>query len=669
MTANPNLLRDRRYWPIFWTQFLGAFNDNVFKNAIVILITFKGLSLGSISPEQMVALCGGIFILPFFLFSATAGQLADRYSKSRIVVLVKVWEVLIMLVGAWGFIADSINVLLITLFFMGLQSTFFGPVKYSILPQILHRDELVSGTAYVEMGTFLAILLGTILGGVLIAVPNHGPYMVGIAVIALAGFGCLTAVMVNRLDPVEPGLKVHFNPVTPTFQIMKLTAAGRTVFWSILGISWFWFLGAAVLSLLPPYCKEFLHAEELVVTLFLAIFSIGVGAGSILYDRLSSRKLELGLVPVGSLGMSLFILDIFLVGQPHFAADVAAAGAGAAAGYITIPMLLSTLQGWRIVLDFLLFSIFSGLFIVPLYTIMQQRTAAGERSRIIAGNNIINALFMVVSAVFLMALLDRGHTVLEIFSMLAILNLLAVLCMTAAVPEFAAAFVSWLAVTFAWRVEVRGRENIPGEGPVLLVFGGDFPAADREGNREDRPDGGGRGVSEVFPAGWLIVANLCKRPVRFAASAGYLRNAPFGFVLRGTGAVALDEVEETDERERRPGGRLQADKSVGIIEELKRGGAVCIIESEMEDRMPVGRKGPGRSIPDRPKPNRPALHLPLTKIIEAAKAPVVPISITRSRGDSHGPVQERGTQAKTAGNTHSPSRRPRISVVIGKPIA
>ncbi len=503
-----NLLKDRRFSPLFWTQFLGAFNDNAFKNAIVILIAFKGLSIGHVAPKQMVALCGAIFILPFFLFSGTAGRLADKYSKSRIVVWVKGCEVLIMTVGAFGFVGGHISLLLGALFLMGVHSTIFGPVKYSILPQLLDPEELVSGTAYVEMGTFIAILLGTILGGLLIAIPGIGPWAVGAAVIALAATGCATGLRIGKLPPTAPGLAVGFNPITPTIEILRLAAGEKSVFWSILGISWFWFLGASVLSLLPTYCKEFLHADESVATFFLALFSIGVGSGSMLFKRLSSRKLELGLVQVGSLGLSLFALDLFLAGQPAPLASIAPGG-------LSVLGLLSSFQGWRIALDFILFSVFGGVFIVPLYTLIQQRGEAGERSRVIAGNNILNAFFMVASAVFLVVLFAKNYTIPQIFLILSLLNLVFPICVSPAVPEFPSAFVAWAWAHLFHATEATGEENIPSEGPAILVC--DFAPGTT----------------------WIMAAALCRRPVRFVIADGARPGFFERLVRRGAGARAL----------------------------------------------------------------------------------------------------------------------------------
>ena len=304
----------RRFGPLFWTQFCGAFNDNLYKNALVILITFKAYQIAELSSKQLVALCGGIFILPFFLFSALAGQISDQVSKSRLVVWIKVWEIGVMTLGSIGFVSGNFPLLIGVLFLMGLQSTFFGPAKYSSLPELLPNRELVTGNAYVEMGTFLAVLLGTILGGLLVSMPRGGGYLISAAVMGFAAMGWLSSLRIPSLPPIAQAQPLQLNIFKSTVDILRICRRTRSVFLSILGISWFWLVGAVVLSILPAYCKQTLNANEHVETFFLALFSLGVGIGSILCEKLSFNHLELGLVPVGSFGISLFALE-GLVGQ------------------------------------------------------------------------------------------------------------------------------------------------------------------------------------------------------------------------------------------------------------------------------------------------------------------------------------------------------------------
>src|SRR6266850_4849619 len=283
-SSQMSLLRERRFLPFFCTQFLGAFNDNVYKNALIIMLAFHAAALTTLSSGTLVNLCAGLFILPFFLFSATAGQLADKYDKARIIRYVKAFEIVVMIIGAAGFMHQNLALLIGALFLMGLHSTIFGPVKYSILPQHLKVEELVGGNGLVEMGTFLAILMGTVLGGVLIAQANSG-VLVSVAVVAIACVGYLTSRAVPSAPPAAPDLKINWNPLTETWNNFQFTRANRTVFLSVLGISWFWFYGATLLAQFPNYCKDVLGGDEHVATVMLTTFSIGVGTGSLLCER------------------------------------------------------------------------------------------------------------------------------------------------------------------------------------------------------------------------------------------------------------------------------------------------------------------------------------------------------------------------------------------------
>jgi hypothetical protein len=342
----------------------------------------------------MVSLCGGIFILPFFLFSAISGQLADKFSKPKLIRMVKALEIAIMGLGLFGFVSENMVLLLAALLLMGLHSTLFGPVKYSILPHILDSDELITGNAYVETGTFIAILLGSIFGVQAISMQG-GAWIVGVVGIALAALGLGLSLRIKPMEPVVPGLRLNLNPFTTTVEVLRITRNVKSVFNSILGISWFWFIGIAMLSMVPVYCKELLKADESVVTWFLVFFSIGIGVGSILCERLSFKRTELGLVPIGSLGISLFALDLFWMGHPP---------GFSSAELQSLTHFLSTTPGKRISLDIFFFAVSGGFFTVPLYTFIQQRSKKETRSRVIAGNNILNALFMVASSLFLAAL-------------------------------------------------------------------------------------------------------------------------------------------------------------------------------------------------------------------------------------------------------------------------
>lgn len=505
------LLPDRRFWPLFWTQFLGAFNDNLFKNALVIMITYRALSLGGLGPEQLVPLSSGIFIAPYFLFSATAGQLSDKYPKATIVRATKVLELLIMAVGAIGLHTQSVALLLSVLFLLGLQSTFFGPAKYSILPELLEEDELVGGNALVETGTFVSILIGTIVGGVLIALPS-GDAILAVLGLVVAVFGLVTAGFIKKRPGAAPDLPVALNPFTPTWQTYQALKPHRAVYLSILGISWFWFLGAALLSILPTYCRDQLHGNEHVVTFFLALFCVGIALGSLLCERLSGERLELGLVPFGSLGMSFFTFDLFLLGAP----------VPAGSGLLTLSALLAQPPVWRVAVDLFGVALFSGFFTVPLYTLIQQRSPAELRSRVVAGNNILNALFMVISAALLMGLAAVGADKPQVFLVLALLNAAVAVYIYGLLPEFLLRFACFLLANVLYRLKVTGREHVPAEGAAVLV------------------------ANHVSFVDWLIVAAAVKRPARFVMYHGYFKMPVIGMFFRDAKVIPIAPAHEDE---------------------------------------------------------------------------------------------------------------------------
>lgn len=534
MSYQKNLIGDKRFWPMFWTQFFGAFNDNVFKNAMVILIAFKSYSLAGLNSEQMVALCGGVFILPFFLFSAIAGQVCDRSSKSQLIFYIKVLEIIIMLIGGVGFLIENLPLLMAALFLMGFQSTLFGPVKYSVLPELLEEEELVHGNALIEMGTFVSILLGTILGGVLMGLGESGRTYVSIAVVLFAVVGTLFSRKVNRLEPVQPELKVHYGLIKPTWEIIKITREVRSVFLSVLGISWFWFFGAVLLSVFPIYVKNILNGNEHLVTLFLALFSIGVAIGSVGCERLSRKRLELGLVPFGTIGMTLFILDLYIVGVPSFVSDQV----------VGVVEIFKYKESIRILFDLLMLSVFSGFFIVPLYTFIQQRSRSEVRSRIIAGNNILNALFMVASAIMLTVAYGMGLTVIEVFLILAILNAVVSTYIYTIIPEFLLRFFCVILTRLIYRVRVVGDEHIPHDGPAVLV------------------------CNHVTFVDWLILAAAIKRPIRFVMHSSFLSLPLIGFLFRDAKVIPIAGKKEDP--------AMMEKAFEKISEELREGELVCI---------------------------------------------------------------------------------------------
>jgi acyl-[acyl-carrier-protein]-phospholipid O-acyltransferase/long-chain-fatty-acid--[acyl-carrier-protein] ligase len=408
------ILKSRRFLPLFITQFLGALNDNILKNAMVILVTFGMAREAGASTNMIVVFAGGCFIVPFFLFSATAGRLADKFEKSRLIVIIKASEVAIMCLAVSGFLSASLPLLLVSLFLMGTHSSFFGPLKYGILPSHLRESELLTGNALIETGTFLAILIGTIAGGLLIAA-ERGTIMVSALLTLVAGAGLLASLFIPHAQAAAPQLKLGFNIIAHTSEMVREAAARRSIRLAIMGISWFWLVGATFLSQFPAFAKEVLGAGNQVVTLFLTAFSLGIGIGSMLCSRLLKGEISARYVPLGALGITVFAIDLY------FASRNLTPAVGATVG---VKEFLSSFAGWRIFVDLLLLSVSSGLYIVPLYTILQSRSEPERRSRVIASNNILNALFMTIGAISTMGLLALAWTIPQIFLTIAIINLL-----------------------------------------------------------------------------------------------------------------------------------------------------------------------------------------------------------------------------------------------------
>jgi MFS family permease len=427
------LLRTRRFLPFFVTQLLGAFNDNVFKQMLVLAILYKLGTTADVS--LLVNLCALLFILPFFLFSALGGQFGERYEKAWLIRRIKFAEILIMLVGAMGLWLGNLPLLLVVLFCMGTQSALFGPVKYAILPQQLSSDELVGGNALVEMGTFLAILGGTITAGVLMGYERYA-LLVSVAVVALAAIGFLASRSIPQSVAAMPGLSLDWNLLRQSMAILRLgLGQERAVSRAMIGNSWFWFLGAVYLTQIPAFSRDLLQGDESVVTLILAVFSIGIALGSMLCERLSRHRLELGLVPFGSVGLTLFgVLLWWHAGGVPGAVDARDWAA-----------LFAEPGAWWVLIDILALGTFGGLYIVPLYTLIQTRTPQQERSRVVAANNILNALFMVVSAIVsILFLTVAGLSIPELFLAVAMMNVLVAGWMFISVPEFLMRFRTWL---------------------------------------------------------------------------------------------------------------------------------------------------------------------------------------------------------------------------------
>lgn len=403
------ILTSRRLLGLFIAQFCGALNDNLLKNALVIEVAYRG-GASSTELEIIVTIATALFILPYFLFSATAGELADKFEKAHLIRALKIWEIAVMVLAGIGFAIDNIGLGLFILFLMGTQSAFFGPVKYGILPELLAPEDLLGGNAVIEAGTFVAILIGTIAGGLLILLHN-GPVMVAGALFAFAIAGWIASLFIPLVGRAAPGLRINPNIAAETWRVLRYARANQIVRWAIFGNSWFWFVAVAIVSQFPNYAKNVLGADNQVVTFFLTANSIGIGAGSLLAGWLLRGKLTARLVPLSALAMAVFAFDLWLVG-----------GTRSGAGFIDLAQFLGRPSHWRISFDLLAISLAAGVFVVPLYAIMQARTELSHRSRVVAANNVWNALFMVCAGFGSALMLKLGAGVTDIFLAVAIGN-------------------------------------------------------------------------------------------------------------------------------------------------------------------------------------------------------------------------------------------------------
>jgi len=477
MPDSIKLLSSRRFGPFFVTQLLGAFNDNLYRNGLAIFIVFHATAVSQQQSNTLVNIAAGLFILPFFLFSPIAGQLADKYEKAMLIRRIKLLEIAIMLLGACAFLLQSPVLLVAILFLMGTQSSLFGPVKYSLLPQTLKSEELVGGNAIVEFGTFLAILAGLIAGSFFISL---GVEAMALAVVITAGAGYWSSRAIPSLAPAAPDLRISFNIFRQGLSILHDTRANLSVFYSVMGISWFWFIGITYVNQLPNFVRYELGANENVYVLLLAMFSLGIGAGSFLCERLSGRRVEIGLVPIGALGLTLFGVDLY------FNQDLSAH-----------PQLIGPIEfvaqssSLRVCFDVVMLGICGGLYTVPLYALVQQRSEASKRSRIIAANNIINALFMVAASLYGLFALSVGVSIPMLFLIMALMNAAVALFIFMLVPEFIMRLLVWLLVHTIYRVDKRDLDNIPEEGPALLV------------------------CNHVSYVDALVLAGCIRRPIRF----------------------------------------------------------------------------------------------------------------------------------------------------------
>ncbi|MDC5848808.1 MFS transporter [Vibrio europaeus] len=565
--SQTSLLGQKRFLPYFVTQFFGAFNDNIFKNVLLLFVAFAGAGALPISSNLFINLAAGLFILPFFLFSASAGVLADKYEKSWFIRKVKLAEIGIMCLGAIGFITESYVILLILLFLMGTQSAFFGPVKYALLPQQLKPNELVPGNALVETGTFLAILLGTLGAGVITSAEN-AKYVAAACVVLFAVFGYISSRSIPEAPASAPDLKFKWQPVKQTKKTIAIAKADKTIFRALMAISWFWFLGAAYLTQFPNFTKLYLNGSESAVSFLLALFSVGIAVGSLACDKLSNHRIEVGIVPLGSLGITIFgALMATSVPQqlPEFASF---------SEFVMYKPL------WSVFAYLLLLGASGGIFIVPLYALMQQRAKVTERAQVIAALNIYNSLFMVGSAVLgIVCLTIIELTIPQLFLLLAVLNLLVAGYLFIQVPIFVVRFLMWVITHTMYRVSHKNTQNLPEKSGALLV------------------------CNHVSYMDALLLSAVCPRLIRFVMEEEYANLPPLKRFLQRAGVIpisannrrsivkAFNDVEQALSEGHIvcifPEGRLTSD---GEMSEFMRGMDIIIKRSPVPV-IPIALKG------------------------------------------------------------------------------
>ena len=562
------LLLSRRFLPFFLTQACGAFNDNVFKNALMLLLAFTAANALPWDTDLTMNLAAGLFILPFLLFSATAGALADAMCKTKLIRALKLLEIGLMLLAAMAFYFQQYLLLLGLLFLMGSQSAFFGPAKYAILPQLLNDKELLAGNAWVEMGTFVAILLGTIAGGLLVGVAD-APLWIGIVVVLFALVGYLISKQIPAVGEVNGAGHFRFAPWQQTKDTISISYANRTLYLSIMAISWFWFLGASYLTQFPNFTKTVLGGDNTVVTALLVAFSVGVGIGSMLCERLSGDRVELGIVPIGSIGLTLFGISLYFSSPAQLPAEL-----------LNLSQFLASAFGWWVLIDLTLIGIFGGLFIVPLYALLQQRAEPTERARVIAANNIFNALFMVVSAmagIVFLTLLDLA--IPEYFLILAIMNAVVALYVYSQLPEFVLRFVIYILSHTMYRVSSRGLNNIPAEGAAVLV------------------------ANHVSYVDALLIGGAVRRPVRFVMEKAIYDLPVANWLFKAARTIPICSKQKDE--------AVYEAAFASIKRELEQGNLVCI--------FPEGRLTKTGDIDG----FRPGIE----RILQETPVPVVPMAL------------------------------------------
>jgi len=599
-----SLLGQRRFAPFFATQFLGALNDNIFRNGLVILITFQGVRVMNMDHTVLANIAAFLFILPFFLFSATAGQLADKYEKSMLMRRIKLLEIGLMSLAAIALLAEHYSLLLFVLFLMGCQSTLFGPVKYAYLPQKLQSHELVGGNALVESGTYVAIIVGLIIGVEIIDFESNRQTLIAVVLIGVAITGFLASHQIPITEAVDPELKINWNAWQETWHIISFAREEKSVFLSILGISWFWFFGAALTIQIPAYTADILHGNESVVTSLLVAFAVGVGLGSLLCERMSGHRIELGLVPFGSIGMSLFAVDLYFA-QPEAAVSTVS----------SISDFLSRAGSWRILADLALLGAFGGFYSVPLYALIQKRSKRRHLSRIIAANNILNALLMVSAAVISVVVLQLGLSIPELFLIIAVLNAVVAIYIYSLLPEFLMRFLAWLTINIVYRIRPIGLENIPQDGAAIVVC---------------------NHVSFMDP---IILGGSVTRPMRFVMHYKIFQIPLLSFIFRTAKAIPIASRSEDED--------LMNSAFEKVDAELAAGHIVCIFpEGGLTHDGEIQRFKPG-----------------IEKILARRPVPVIPVALGRLWGSWF-------SRRKSGGIHKIPGRLfARVPVIFGEPVA
>ncbi len=584
-------------------------NDNIFRNGLVILITFQGVLVAGMDHTELANVAAGLFILPFFLFSATAGQLADKYEKSMLIRRIKMLEIGLMTLAAIALVSRSYSLLLLVLFLMGCQSTMFGPVKYAYLPQKLADDELVGGNALVESGTYIAIILGLVIGGITVTgqvstgLGADKQTILGTCLVMVAVTGYLTSRRVPKTPAVDPTLRINWNAWKETWHIVRFAREERSVFLSILGISWFWFFGSAMTIQIPGYTLEILNGNEAITTSLLAAFAVGVGIGSLLCERLSGHRIELGLVPFGSIGLSLFAVDLYFA-QPD--ANTQAVS--------SIGEFLGRPGSWRILADLALLGAFGGFYSVPLYALIQKRSKRQHLSRIIAANNIINSLLIVAAAVVSIVVLQSGFSIPELFLVIAGLNVLVAIYIYSLLPEFLMRFLAWLVINVIYRIRPTGLENIPAKGAAIVVC---------------------NHVSYIDP---IILGGSVRRPMRFVMWYRIFKIPLLKFLFKNAKAIPIASAREDR--------KIMDEAFEKVDAELAAGNVVCIFpEGGITRDGEIQRFRPG-----------------IEKIIKRRPVPVVPASLGRMWGSWFSRHHSGGVR-KIPGRLFA-----RVPVTFGKPV-